>query len=568
MTDHSAESLGGVCTDRQAALDKLVQLRRASLLISESELIAHCRLRDSVSQPQNEIEILCVPTRNRPDCLRRSLMTYGENAREHGRAIRFLVGDDSDDGEMAARTERSLSDVAAACGQRAHYIGSRHRANLVGNLALQAEVAPDIVTFALQRGARFRVAPGVNRNALLLVCSGAMALMVDDDVFCRTAEPPHVDSGAVLTSRFDPTETWFHADHASAIASVRPSARDILAIHEELLGRSPAECFVEWSRDAGVDLDDLTTATAQSLAANPGRVRLTHVGIAGDCAMGSTRHYLLWSGASRKRLLASRERYVAAMASRQVVRSVTRKTITSGAFCPGWQIGLDAREVLPPFCPVQRNQDGLFVSALRRVCPCTYSGFLPWVVTHAPEPPRTSTWDHMWQSVPGLRTYDIVNSVLAMTPSPVPHASVRDGYEKAGKQLRAIGSLPLREFRRLAAGIYRRDSEARIASAEFLLADRQATPEWAIQDLRTYARILRESLSDGEGTIACDLLAEHSPELAIALSQTLLVEFGRLFQAWPALFEAAAELRRKYGPDVAAVLLSPRIGGVAQREFA
>ena len=65
------------------------------------------------------------------------------------------------------------------------------------------------------------------------------------------------------------------------------------------------------------------------------------------------------------------------------MRVVTRPTITDSGYCMALNLGLDNRHLLPPFLPVQRNQDGVFAAVLT-LCGSGCTGFLPWMVLRAP----------------------------------------------------------------------------------------------------------------------------------------------------------------------------------------
>ena len=70
-------------------------------------------------------------------------------------------------------------------------------------------------------------------------------------------------------------------------------------------------------------------------------------------------------GPQPRAALHSEERYRSALRSRQVLRAVTRTTLTqSTLFMKMRPCGLDNRLALPPFLPVLRNEDGLFAQSL------------------------------------------------------------------------------------------------------------------------------------------------------------------------------------------------------------
>ena len=71
-------------------------------------------------------------------------------------------------------------------------------------------------------------------------------------------------------------------------------------------------------------------------------------------------------------------------------------------------LGIDNRHLLPPFFPVQRNSDGIFGHMLRKCVDGSHVAFLPWILLHAPEPPRSFTPDDLWTDARTVRMADIV----------------------------------------------------------------------------------------------------------------------------------------------------------------
>ncbi|MBC8165223.1 MAG: hypothetical protein H7Y20_05030, partial [Bryobacteraceae bacterium] len=302
VTQHCAESFRCTGSNELAVRHALLRLHGARLLISEPEFIEYCRLREPDGESRPAIEMVRVPTRNRSSSLHASVTGICQNLQEHGRKVTIVVGDDSDPPEEEAG-RYALHNLSTAFLQTGIFMGTHARRALARQISRYAQVDPQVLTFALSRDERFKFAPGINRNALLLASAGSMALMSDDDVFWPLAAAPGYLPGTKLTSSFDPTEIWFYPDHDSAVAAVQPVQRDVLSVHEELLGRTPAASIAESEHSEEIDVNGVSTELGEQLAANRGRVRVTHVGIAGDCAIGSMRHYFLWSGETRERLL-------------------------------------------------------------------------------------------------------------------------------------------------------------------------------------------------------------------------------------------------------------------------
>jgi hypothetical protein len=114
---------------------------------------------------------------------------------------------------------------------------------------------------------------------------------------------------------------------------------------------------------------------------------------------GNPTGYLSLKGSSRQRLLRSEAEYYSAISCRQVLRKASLPVITDGMFCMATSIGLDNQDLLPPFIPVMRNQDGVFGATLRKCFENSYLTHLPWAFLHSPlEEKRSFSTEDIWNS--------------------------------------------------------------------------------------------------------------------------------------------------------------------------
>lgn len=400
------------------------------------------------------------------------------------------------------------------------YGGRRERSQFAEALARESGVPLDIVRFGLCGDDRCALSTGANRNGLLLDTIDSLVLNVDDDTQGRVAIAPDAEDGLSFFSGYDPTELWFFPDRAAAASSVSFEEIDILRPHEELLGRAVA--------DLG--------GPAHSL----GRVAITLSGLVGDSGMGSPRYYLTLAGNSRRRLVASENGYQSAFHSRDVVRAVRRRTVSSGPFFMTTFFGLDNRVLLPPFFPVQRNSDGIFGLVLRKTTShCT--GFLPAVLLHAP-PPRTFPPDAMWRDADRLQLADIViGRVLGFGEGTNESDEAR--LIRLGRHLRALGSLSLADYDVCIAGQQQIRTIAFITALQGQLQTFGGLPGYWAADVGRMVERLSTAPRAADYTAPRDLSSADGADGARRLAQELVSRFGELLEAWPAIVAAARTLR-------------------------
>jgi hypothetical protein len=520
----------------QAVRAQLGELAASGLLVSEAMLIERCRAGSDTNVAPPPISSLGIPTHERPASLRRSLGGFAENSRRLGRAMRFVVADGSDDPQARRDNERTLAEVKEEYGCEIAYIGPEEKAAFAGLLARHAHVAPDIVRFAVLNDERCPVSTGGNRNALLFATVGELTLQVDDDAECVLAPGPAMRHGITLSSGYDPTQLWFAGDELAAAQAGGPAAADFFALHERLLGQSLAACL-QGLRDADVNTDGMAMSFLRRLRGDSNKVHVTSVGFAGDLGTGSAFSLLRLDADAHRRLVRSADDYRRSMHSQQVVRAVGNATISDGTFCMGLNLGLDNREPLPPFMPVQRNQDGIFAKAVRATG-AGYFGHLPWTILHR----RPQRWEHEPRAGASVSSGSIIEELVSSfryTES----AGAERNLANLGSLLVELGTQPPRDFREVLQRVAWMRAVQRINRLEQLLARHNHKPDFWAHDVVGYLSTLRDALTQEHYAVPSDLRAAFEPDAAAILMQRLVRKFGELLEAWPQLRRTALELR-------------------------
>ncbi len=265
------------------------------------------------------------------------------------------------------------------------WLGRDERWSYAERLSARSGVPLRLLQFALWPEVPFYPRNiGANRNALLLDTAGELSVQVDDDTQALFAPPPEHEDGLAITAT-DPVEHWYPGPGDEVFPAGAALPEDVFAIHEHLLGRTLADAIARERSSADVR----PSAALLERARRPGaRVRVTSSGVAGDSGFGSALSVLLARGASRARLIATERGYRHALQSRTLLRAAPRSSITSDAACMATVLGLDGGDVLPPFAPVERDEDGLFAVTLQRAAPGSFTAHLPRLSPHVPPEAR------------------------------------------------------------------------------------------------------------------------------------------------------------------------------------
>jgi hypothetical protein len=511
----------------------------AGLLISVEELVEGCVAQCSGPGNPARIETIGIPTAGDQQRLRRVIGSFARNAREHGRTVGIALSANGPAGNgpgaahwiEALGREESVSITLLDDAGRARY---------GAELAARAGVDPAIAAFALSDALGAGFACGANRNALLLRNAGRAWLSVDDDVVCEMAGPPEPGKkkGLLIFSSRDAFERWFYPGYDAALKAPGRTSCDYLALHERLLGRSVGS-FLAAERD--IEFVGASNPLARRLRETDGRIVATFTGHFGHPGVPTSYYYLSYRRGTLARLTgAGEEQYRAFLRSGGVRALVPRMAIADASLSPGMAIGIDARELIPPFPPVMHAEDFVWGAALWACHASGFAGHLPVAIRHDPglgrgilAPPLTGQQPvAMWEFAHILR-----GMIMAWKP-PYEGGQSASRMDSLGRWLQELGDASPRNWRdHLREFVLQHESE-KIAFLEQCIAEEEAPDYWR-RDVEDYVEQTRLALTARDFEVPLDMRGKWSGDEARELMRRLVLEYGRLLRAWPALMAAA-----------------------------
>jgi hypothetical protein len=485
------------------------------------------------------ISTVGVLTCNRIDGLRAAVSSYEGNFRKYERSPELIVLDDARAPEERLRCRESLRKLSVDLGRPITYVGADQKQRLARALAERTGVDLPTLHFALfdSEGSE---SIGANRNALALLSAGGLLFSADDDTVCRLFASPDQKPGLVVGAEHDPTEFWFFPSREAALGSSEPQEHDLLGAHERLLGRTLGDLAAWYEGRAQLELGMTCDHVFDAWAAGAARVRTTFAGVVGDSGMYSGRLLRHLTGASRARATLSEAAYEMATTSREVLRVVRSYAVTHGPPYMATTAGFDQRELTPPFFPMGRNEDGIFGMTLRQCAPSAFFGHVPLAIEHAAAPNR--------------RYFDFISAAteprfcqllvgLMMAAHPVGNTD-EERMRGLGKFLQQVAQLTPSAFVDTVCPIMLTSFGVLIEGIERELAIHARSPIYWARDLTAQRDALSRRLTSGQNYwLPSDFGIGRSPEDAQALTQSLILRFGQLLEAWPVLFAEARALR-------------------------
>ena len=545
VEEHAAVAATRTGLPADGVVARLYEMVDRGLLVSKQEVVARARAHaetDTADTPPM-LNRVAVITANRPGSLDNCLRSYRER---YGAEVELVVFDDSADANT--RDENRRVAAKAAAGGSILYAGEDEKRHFVTELAAQSGIDPDVVRATVAEFDGCILHCGSNRNSVLLDASGGAVLMVDDDTTARVAYTADAGEGLRVSSRYDPWSVHFFKGLEDALDAAEWREEDVLGWHRRFLGRSPAAAafgatvpgvpFALDANAAALDLDEADVALVAAFSNGRGRVVVTSAGVMGDSGMAPQIYFLLMHGPARERLL---DNYELHRATRAVHRGADVATISNTHFFMSPHAAFDVRATLPPFPPVLRNADGAFGAVLRTCAPESYVAFLPWSVEHRPPEPRQGDFDQILRSIGTVRANDIVRDLAnAYEPTPgVVDPSVR--LRAFGGYMTALGTMPAADFDALARYQVMAMVGHRIERLTRMVDVEGGQPaQWAEDCAAIAAEGLRGLTEDD--LVVADVPGATTDERNRRF-QRALFRYGRVIDAWPALLEAAADMR-------------------------
>ncbi len=534
------EHLQTYCHRRQASAATLYALRRElQKLVQNGYLVSRSNTLESLQKPveqANSVRITTIgfPTCDRVEALQRGMTSYIENSQHFGRTNDFVVVDDSTSAETRDAYRHMLRTLKSRYSVNIAYAGLEEKQAFAKKLIEVGNVPADAVYFACMGDKQYGITTvGANRNALLLHTVGDVIFSADDDTLCQIAAAPNAKEGLALSSGEKLSEVWFFPDRESALQSVHFLEQDIIALHEQWLGQDLRSCIAPYGGNDEVSFTQAEPGMLRRLAMQKSRVVLTSNGTIGDCSWDNPHYHLFQRDNTFKRLTRSEQEYRSARTSREVAQvatqiSITERTDPMFAMC----IGLDNRELLPPFTPIGRAEEVAFGAILSKCFDAIYAVHLPWVLVHAP--PEVRAFSAL--SIFGVgfnswipSTLNLFDPGFARTPS--------ERLYKLGQYLEELGRLQQTDFEEFVhLRVWSSMSSLISRLEEQLQNSEEPPPAFWQQDVRALIALLRQNALKPVDQL-------YTLNGGREQIQGLLVRFGQVLEWWPSTVEAARRLR-------------------------
>jgi hypothetical protein len=533
--------LGPGDQDHAAVEETLKKACERGLLVAERDFFT-----SKYNDVKGQIDWIAVPTRDRPELLCRTINSFAQNSRAFDRTTNFFVSDGDCKRQSADRCKAMLQDLACREHLSIVYSGNEEKLAYAEQLTRASGVPIDVLHFALFGLPECACNVGANRNAVLLHSVGTLNLNVDDDVLCELTLPPDANrQGLWLESEWaDVSDVWLYPDLSDLRNAITPLRESVLDTHERLLGKTIRSVVAEAAELADIHLDSACPHILKSLKRNTGSVVVTYNGIAGNPGMHNRGSLLLArSQRARDQLTASERQYQLGLTGGEMVRAASHTIISHGGPWTGGSFGLDNRDLLPPFLPVQRGEDGLFGFLLSSYFPDCYFAHIPETVLHAPT--YLARCGDPADAFSHLQLSEIFVGLAVSAPKRRSSNFRAEQMSQLGSYLSDVSSVSDDEFDEFLKSILWSRASRMAATLDHLLVKYRGEPAFWAADIRRGLQALSRRLRTGEYTVPSDLLEGRTMVQARKLTKAITAKYGQLLVSWPAIVAAARDLRQQ-----------------------
>jgi hypothetical protein len=472
----------------------------------------------------NRDTALAVVTADRPDSLKKCLISYIADLRRASLSIVIAVFDDSRNPISVDGNAKTIAEVGRGSGLAIFHVGRNTKLGLIDYLSANG-VPPRVSSFALFGTDKNASTTGANRNAALLFLAGSRILSSDDDVICT----PHALLESLSPEKLrapDGWETFFINDLDSAFKYVKPVDISCFALADQYLSMDATPVGP-------------STPMPERIRSNRALGKSQHIvatlcGTIGDSGMPTGASLMASDGANRLRFLADEASYRRNRMTCATVRMVPKVVIGSSELVSTTTLtGFSNKQILPPFSPNYRGQDSLFGITVAQIYPEGLIGLMPVGLLHDPQ--RQRQYDPLPLHFGQARA---VSAVVRAVQVPS-HLLATDRMTTLGLSLKKIASQSTDSFRAQFLSLLNRQATLELHQLEKLLLVNQRTPAYWAKDMSEWINSVKQNISHSSLFRPAECQACGAD--ALDVMQEYLKEFGDLLAWWPTIVGLARE---------------------------
>ena len=461
-------------------------------------------------------------TCDRPAQLQETLEAWAAQVKASGmEPPEFVISNDSRQDERA--TQQVVEKFALSYPGRTRHLDREWRRQLVERFPTRLQSSVKFALGLSDFGVAELPSYGAASNALLLALAGRQFTLGDDDVLPQFRTRRDAHSGLAFQSQLDSARILPLAGPSDAVAISLASSRAPFGPHARYLGRAVPSLLAE----EGFDVEGLSSRDLAGASLPHARVAAVMFHYWGDSGLSDHRFLLQHRELVDPTTYLPQE-YPKLRQTRQVFRAPLVDTL-GGHTVLGGHLAIDGTQLVPPFAPYGRNQDGLWSGLLRFLQPESFVLNPREAILHAPRSERSLTEPGHIEVLP--RINDVLLALLAQLSASESNLGV--SYALAGAYLEHWGNRSPGIVQASVGELHARTTLALHTRLEEQLETYGAKPKpWAEDVHRALEHLERQLRS------ALPYSPQEFPSSTQAIG-TYVSNFGKLLAVWPEVWQVA-----------------------------
>ena len=313
-----------------------------------------------------------------------------------------------------------------------------------------------------------------------------------------------------------------------------------------ILGKSVMSVITKGGNtDKKIYSEDYRPVNRFSITEQCSSIKTAMLGIYGGKWYSSPYSFYFNNGSERNRSFKKKSEYIKIKEEPVSLLLPECLCISRIPFLISTALGIDARKITPPFPPVLRACDHIWITIMLALENHSFVSYLPYAVYHEISHKTPFIQKDYENTSPEsnillvLFIEQIQRNLLSVLPEIT--------YNILGNQLIKISQLDDKSFVSLCHDQWLSYTGSAIDTLEKRLLEYKKKPRHWAADVKDYISLLEEKSVNPENSLPRDFLKNYSIPESIRLFKLFIQKYGRLIKSWPVIWEEAVKLNKKEG---------------------
>ena len=492
--------------------------------------------------------IIATITCNRFELLSHSLESIAEEVHKNHSDLPLAVFDDSTNKETEKKNRQFTLEVGSRYGLKTFYFGRNDKKSFVQNLGTETEkkgVDNKILNYTFFGNPELSVLKGGggNRNTALLKFAGDKIISFDDDTLYQISAMEKQKTNIEISANKIP-EINLYSKMEKIPKRFKQTDSDVIKYIKNILGESCNNIMIKTQKSGGeIFIENLNTAVLNSAGKTGSYAKTAMLGIYGGKWYSSPFSIYLNEGRERNKSFKKKSGYNKIKENPVSLILPQNLTLSRASFLIATALGIDTRDITPPFPPQQRADDGIWASIMLALNNNSFIAHLPFAIYHEMENKISFTKVNYedTSAEAGLITVLIIEHIKRNLLSLFPEIT----YENLGNKLIELSRLDDKQFTYFCHDQWLEYTGGIIAQLENLLVKYREKPKhWAI-DIENFIALLEKQSVNPVNSLPREFRNHYSINESIRLYKLFFKDYGELIKCWPVIWDAAVKVNKR-----------------------